>query len=416
MGIKETVNELWRKLARWRKRGAFEEQMSQNETKVLIIDRELSALESCVDCLSDGPYLVSTVMDSAFGLQIVKEFQPDLVVVDLDTDGVPGFQVIERIHEFDPTIIQIATAWSTTVSSTVEAIRKGAFEYLPKPYSKDELQIAAQRAIEHRRLIQEAASLRREREMLREQFAAIVSHELKSPLGSVLQNLYALEHDLAANLSEDHVARIGRMKGSINHLLDLIRSWLNVISGGGDINKIRENFKPVSIPEVIAKAIESVESHAVRKDIEIAPSIDDKAGFVHGDMVTLCEALVNLIGNAIKYTRMGSRIHVKATREGETIAIAVMDRGVGISKEDLPFIFGDFYVGKSAPVAERGTGLGLAITRRIVEAHGGSISVESALDKGSTFIIRLPAFKAGPSGEPQKPAARSARKRQGESK
>jgi signal transduction histidine kinase len=67
---------------------------------------------------------------------------------------------------------------------------------------------------------------------------------------------------------------------------------------------------------------------------------------------------------------------------------------VGIAKDDLPHIFGDFYVGKSAPKAERGSGLGLAITRRIIEAHGGSISVESALEKGSTFVISLPILKA----------------------
>ena len=132
MSTKETVRKIWRKLAWWRRRGAVEEQMSQTETKVLIIDKETAALESCIDCLAGGPFLVSTVMDCAFGLEIVKEFQPDLVIVDLNTNGVPGSEVIERIHAYDPTIIQIATAWSTTVSSTVEAIRKGAFEYLPK--------------------------------------------------------------------------------------------------------------------------------------------------------------------------------------------------------------------------------------------------------------------------------------------
>ena len=70
--------------------------------------------------------------------------------------------------------------------------------------------------------------------------------------------------------------------------------------------------------------------------------------------------------------------------------ISVTDRGVGIAEEDLPFIFGDFYIAESAPEAERGSGWGLAITRRIIEAHGGTISVESALEKGSTFMIRLP--------------------------
>jgi signal transduction histidine kinase len=389
--------------------------MGGSKTKILIIDMDKAVLDSCIETLIEGPYLVATVMDSGFGLEIIKEFQPDLVFVDLNTSGVPGHKALEHIREFDPTIVVIATAWATTVSSTVEAIRNGAFEYLPKPFTNDELHTTVAQGVERRKLVKEAASLRREREMLREHFAAIVSHELKAPIGNVLQNLYALEHDLSDQLTNEQADRMGRMKNSLDDLIDLIKSWLNVISDNGDISKIREKFIPISIPDVITKAIESVEAHAVRKDIELASSIEDNVRFVHGDMVTLCEALVNLIGNSIKYSRMGSRIHVKAERQGEAVLIAVMDRGVGISKEDLPYVFGDFYVGKSAPVDERGSGLGLAITRRIIEAHDGSISVESSLGKGSTFTIRLPALKAVPE-DPEQAEKVAVTIEQGESK
>jgi len=102
-----------------------------------------------------------------------------------------------------------------------------------------------------------------------------------------------------------------------------------------------------------------------------------------------------LLSNGVKYSRIGTQVRLKADVEGSQILIAVSDRGVGIADEDLPFIFGDFYVGKSAPPSERGSGLGLAITRRIIEAHGGSITVESALEKGSTFLIRLPVAGGG---------------------
>ena len=236
--------------------------------------------------------------------------------------------------------------------------------------------------------------------MLREHFAAIVSHELKAPLGAVQQNLFALEHELSDQLAEDQSNRFGRMKSSIDNLLKLIHTWLRVISADADIEKIQESFQPTSMATVISKSIESVEPHATRKDIKIVPSVEDQLGLVHGDEVTLREALVNLINNAIKYSRIGSQIRVKAEQSEDEIKIAVTDRGVGISEEDLPFIFGDFYVGKSAPEEERGSGLGLAITRRIIEAHDGSISVESALDKGSTFVIRLPVLNSETQSEP----------------
>jgi signal transduction histidine kinase len=389
--------------------------MSGDKAKILVIDQDKKLLDSCVDKLAARDHVVATVMDSAFGLEMIKEFQPDIVLVDLNTYGVPGIEALERIREFDPTIVVIATAWTTTVSSTVEAMRRGAFEYLPKPFSDDELCATIDHGIEHSSLIKETAFLRREREMLREQFAAIVSHELKAPLGSILQNLYVLEHELSEQLSQKQAERMGRMKTSIDDLLALIKSWLNVISDNGDISRIRENFEPVSIPEVIVKSIEGVDGHAVRKDIEVISSIEDDVGSVNGDRVHLCEAMINLLGNAIKYSHMGSRIHVKAEREGDSILIAVMDRGVGISKEDLPYVFGDFYVGKSAPVEARGAGIGLAITRRIIEAHDGSISVESSLGKGSTFTIQLPALEAVPE-EPIQAEVVAAKTGQGESK
>jgi signal transduction histidine kinase len=389
--------------------------MSSEETKVLIIDQDKTILDSCVEILADESLQVATVMDSAFGLEMIKAYHPDLVLVDLNTYGLPWGETMERIQKFDPTIVVIATAWATTVSSTVEAMRRGAYEYLPKPFTNDELCTIIAHGIEHSKLMKETLSLRREREMLREQFAAIVSHELKAPLGSVLQNLYVLEHELEDQLSEKQADRLGRMKTSIDDLLALIKSWLNLVSENGDISKIRENFEPVSISEVITKSIESVEGHAVRKDIEVIPVVEEAVGMVNGDRVHLAEALVNLLGNAVKYSHMGSRVHVTAERQGASIMISVSDRGVGISKDDLPFVFGDFYVGKSAPEEARGSGIGLGISRRIIEAHDGSISVDSSLGKGSTFTIQLPALDDVPA-EPIQADVVSANTGQGESK
>ena len=87
--------------------------MSSEETKVLIIDQDKTILDSCIETLADSSLKIATVMDSAFGLEMIKEYQPDLVVVDLNTYGVPGVEALERIREFDPTIVVIATAWAT---------------------------------------------------------------------------------------------------------------------------------------------------------------------------------------------------------------------------------------------------------------------------------------------------------------
>jgi len=374
--------------------------MREDKSKILIIDDEEVVLDSCIQTLEGGPYHVATARDGTFGLELVQEYRPDVIFIDLKMPGMSGFEVLDRIHTFDPTIVSIVITGYATVSSAVEAIKKGAYDFLPKPFTPDEFRVITRRGLERRRLVLETTALRREREMLREHFAAIVSHELKAPLGSVQQNLFALEHKLSDQLNKDQSRQFKHMKSSIDDLLKLIHTWLRVISADADITKLRENFQPISVETVISKAIESVQSHANRKDIEIVSSIEESLNPIYGDETTLMEAIVNLMGNAIKYSRMGSQVFVTAEEKEDNTLITVTDRGVGISDEDLPFVFGDFYVGKSSPDVERGSGLGLAITRRIAEAHDGSISVDSALGKGSTFVIRLPVMKTDHHNEP----------------
>lgn len=366
--------------------------MENGYSKILIIDDEEVVLDSCTQILEGNQYEVATTMDGTFGLEMVREFHPDIVFVDLKMPGISGFDVLEKIDQFDPTIVTIVITGYATVDSAVEAIKKGAYDFLPKPFTPDEFRMITKRGLERRQLVLETSALRHEREMLREQFAAIVSHELKAPLGAVQQNLFALEHELKEDLSEEQSKKLERMKNSIDNLLKLIHTWLRLISS--DIGKIREQFVPIQVGEVINEAVESVEPHAVRKDITIATALPEELPPINGDEVTLREAVVNLLSNAIKYSRIETQITVKAALEEDEVVLTVADRGVGISEEDLPFIFGDFYVGESAPPSERGVGLGLAITRRIIEAHDGSISVESALEKGSTFTIRLPIIES----------------------
>jgi len=362
-----------------------------NLSRILIIDDEEVVLDSCTRILKNGAYKIATATNGRLGLDLVKEFQPDLIYVDLKMPGISGIEVIEKIRDNDPTIVVIVITGFATVSSAVEAMKNGAYDFLPKPFTPDEFRLITQRGLDKRRLILETIQLRREKEMLREQFAAIVSHELKAPLGAVQQNLFVLVSELSNQLTEDQKARFGRMQTNISDLIKLILTWLRVLSV--DVLKIRENFKPTPISTIISKATENVLPTATRKDVEIISSVKEPLSLVNGDEGTLVETVVNILGNAIKYSRTGSRIILKAEEIENNIVISVVDTGIGISKEDLPYIFNDFYTGKDGQKIEKSSGLGLAITRRIIEAHNGSVSVESELGKGATFTIRLPVIK-----------------------
>jgi two-component system sensor histidine kinase/response regulator len=359
----------------------------ETKSKILIIDDEEVVLDSCTQILKGSSYQIATAPDGTKGLGLLAEFQPDLVFVDLKMPGLSGFEVLDKVHEFDPTIVTVVITGFATVSSAVDAMKKGAYDFLPKPFTPDEFRLITRRSIERRRLVLEAISLRREKELLREQFASIVSHELKAPLGAVQQNLFALEFELSNLLNENQKEKLERIKIRIDELLKLINSWLRVISV--DINKLKESFTRIDVIIPIRNAIESVESLAARKNIEVETAFDAQLPQISGDASSLSEVFVNIIGNAIKYSPDGTKVSVKTARQGDAILVSVKDSGVGISPEDLPHIFEGFYRGKSGQAAA-GHGIGLAVSRQIVDAHCGSITLDSELGKGTTFVVGLP--------------------------
>jgi two-component system sensor histidine kinase/response regulator len=361
-----------------------------DQSKILIIDDEEIVRDSCTAILSGSDYQVQTAKNGSLGLDLLQEYLPDIVFVDLKMPGISGFEVLEGITNFDPTIVTIVITGFATVSSAVDAMKKGAFDFLPKPFTPDELRLITRRGLEKRNLILETIALRREREMMREHFAAIVSHELKSPLSAVQQNLIALTNDLSDVLNEEQKGRLEKSKSRLADLMKLIHTWLRVMST--DIDEIQTQFKPNSVDELVLKAIDNVQPHAIRKAIDIVPTLEEPMNPVLGDEGTLVEALTNIIGNAVKYSHLGSQIDVQAQEKDGEILISIADTGVGIPEEDIAHIFDDFYIAKSAPKDARGSGLGLAITRRIIEAHDGSVTVTSELGKGSIFLIKLPAL------------------------
>ena len=361
------------------------------KSRILLIDDEEVVRDSCAQILAGGPYELASAADGTAGLALVEEFHPDLIFVDLKMPGISGFEVLEQVAAMDSTIVTIVITGFATVSSAIDAMKKGAYDFLPKPFTPEEFRLITRRSLEKRRLTLETIALRREKEMLREHFAHIVSHELKSPLNAVQQNLMALEFELSGSLTEVQKDKLGRAKNRLNDLIKLINSWLRAISI--DADQMKQAFTQISVKNEISRALENVEPYAVRKDIEIVASIGDSLPAVMGDDLSLSEAFGNIIGNAVKYSRDGSKVYVKAEENGNDILVSVKDEGIGIAAEDIPHIFEGFYRGKSGQAAASGHGIGLAVTRQIIEAHQGSIAVESEPGKGTTFLVRLPKSK-----------------------
>ncbi|WP_088889919.1 response regulator [Leptolyngbya ohadii] len=239
-------------------------------------------------------------------------------------------------------------------------------------------------ALDNVRLYQEA----QQANLAKDEFLAIVSHELRNPLNSMLGWAQLLRkrqfEDPTVSRAIETIERNAKLQNKlIEDLLDVSR----IIQ-----NQLEISRQSVSLVPVIDSVIEALQPSAKAKSIEIASSLDSAVGQVLGDESRLEQIVSNLLSNAIKFTPAGGRIEVGLQRAGSLAEITITDTGQGISANFLPFLFERFRQADSSKTrSQGGLGLGLAIVRHLVELHGGSVYATSAGEgKGSTFTVQLP--------------------------
>jgi GAF domain-containing protein len=254
-------------------------------------------------------------------------------------------------------------------------------------------------AIQNARLFQEIDDKGRELELAsrhKSQFLANMSHELRTPLNAILGYTELILDNIYGEAPEKMRAVLERVQTNGKHLLGLINDVL-------DLSKIEAgqltlSLNDYSLAELVQGVYVAVEPLASRKNLALTTKVEKGLPAGHGDERRLAQVLLNLVGNAIKFTDKGE-VAIEASAANGAFNLAVRDSGPGIAAADQQKIFEEFQqVDDTSTRQKGGTGLGLAISKRIVELHGGRIQVDSELGKGSTFTIRLP-VKAGSEGQ-----------------
>lgn len=360
-----------------------------NRKRILVIDDEESMRDSCTQILRKDRYGVETAPDGDSGLRKVRETNPDLVLIDLKMPGMSGMEVLEQIKTIDPSITSVVITGYATIESAVEATKRGAYDYLPKPFTPDELRIIVKRGLERRTLTLDAEALREERRKLQDNFITLVSHELRTPLVAVQQYCDTIAEGFAGEVASGQRKMLERIRDRVSGMLKLIGDWLNLarIEEG----KLVHNFKLISLRTVITQAVEDLRMAAEAQEITTEIQCPPGDALIEGDEETMRLVFANLIGNAIKYNSKRGRVEIKIEEDQDWVRVAVTDTGLGIPEESLPFIFDQFYrVKRKEQEDSTGSGLGLSIAKRIIEAHSGAIRVASELGRGSTFTVLLP--------------------------
>ena len=248
-------------------------------------------------------------------------------------------------------------------------------------------QAANEREQEALRTLQAQNERLLELDEMKQSFVSMVSHELRTPLTSIVGYLELMQEGEAGELTEDQAHFLEVMDRNATRLQRLVDDILMI--SRADSDRLTLTVEPVDVRQLVQRAVDSAGPVARNKGVELVARVEEELPELAGDRRLLAQLLDNLVSNAVKFTPAGGSVTVGASGDGEEVVIDVVDTGPGIPADEVPRLFDRFFRASTAADVP-GTGLGLAIAKVIVEAHGGSIGVESELGVGSTFRFVLP--------------------------
>ena len=374
--------------------------------RVLLVDDSLAdqrALRRSLEKDTETQWEVEVASSAEEALERLRTPPvPDALVLDFHLPGMDGVtllrEVRERRKERTPAVVVYTGSGSEAVA--VEAMKAGAHDYLLKEsFSPDRLRHSLRNAVEtvhmtyeledRRRQAERAERAAREALAVRDEFFAIATHDLKGPLQSILLSTQLLRRQLPAEAQTAGVkTRLEQILRGAQRMGDLIDHFLEVTRGGEKPLK-RE---PMDLFALVRAKVRELGPLMATHPVYLHVEGTDFLG--KWDEASLERVLDNLLGNAVKYSPRGGSIDVWLSEESPGpegwVRLRVQDQGMGIPAEDLPHIFERFRRGRNVAPVISGSGVGLASAHRLVELHGGTLTVESEEGRGSTFTVRLP--------------------------
>ena len=393
-----------------------------SKPKILIVDDEPRMCKSLELILSRHNYQIKTANDVKSSIDIISHERFDLILTDIVMNDSDGFQVMDHInrHNID-TVVVMMTGYAST-DTAVEALRKGAYDYIRKPFETEEVINTIENALSQRRLLakqreaeeelreahleleqeveERTADLRKANEQLIRserlaatgQLAASIAHEINSPLQaiSVLLGSMGKQYRDDAHLIEN----IDILKQAIGNISDTVRSLLDLNRPGMEL-KQRSN-----INEVIRQTLTLARNLLKRNQIKVQLDLSSEIPNINLSPQQMYQMFLNLINNAIegmigqieplsgvpREESPNKEIRISSKIESDQICIRISDTGPGIPEKDLQFLFDPFFTSKK----KMGLGVGLSICYGIVEDHNGTITAENDPESGAVFTIRLP--------------------------
>jgi len=379
--------------------------------RILIVDDDPSLLKALPEAvrLRLKNVAVDTCDSAAEALGKIGSTDYDAIVADIKMPGMDGLALLAEIRTLRPDTPTVLITGHGHDDLAVLALRGGAYDFVQKPIDRDYIVGSLTRAIEERerrrrveeqqvflgqhaelleKIVEERTRELREANRLKDQFMAMLSHELRSPLGAIRMWASLLR---SGKLDAERTARaIEAIERSAITQGQLVEDLLDVsrITAG----KLVLDARPIDLAAVAEAAVDAVRTDAEAKQVRLEQVFELGEGRIQGDPARLQQVVWNLLANAVKFSPRGGRVLLRLARADGQAIISVRDEGEGIAAEFLPHIFEPFRQADGTSTrAYGGLGLGLAIVHDVVELHRGTIEVESkGKGQGATFTVKLP--------------------------
>jgi two-component system sensor histidine kinase/response regulator len=317
----------------------------------------------------------------------MNEGPTDILILDHKLPDMAGLDILDRLSKSSLDLLVIMITAYASLETAVTATRRGAYDFLAKPFTPEELRGAVRKAARHLILQRQARRLAEEKRQVRFQFVSVLAHEMKSPIAAIEGYLQMMRERSIGDRLEDYDRMFDRCLIRIEGMRKMITDLM-------DLTSIESGQRPrvittVDLTEAARQAVENVKSETERRNISLQMDIPAGA-YMEADRAEVEMIFSNLISNAVKYNRDGGSVHLSVLANGEEVRIQVEDTGIGMTQEEIQRLFADFSRIKNEKTRHiLGSGLGLSTLKKLVTLYDGDINVKSKPDVGSTFTATI---------------------------
>ena len=370
-----------------------------NTLKVLVVDDEPGICSGISRILrnfnvgypfmdEDFTFDVKEASTGEDALGMIHKDQIDIILLDNKLPGMDGIEVLEQIKKENLDILVMMITSYASLDLAVKATQNGAYNFVPKPFTPQELKSAMENITKHLFLRRMTKDMDEGAKQARFQFLSLLSHELKSPVNAVEGYLRMMLDKQVGDSIDDYKVMIDRSLERIKGMRTLITDLLDLtkIESGQKTRNIQE----IDVSQIARKTLDNIEPFALQKNVKLFLDLPDNIKF-DADENEMEIIFNNLLSNAIKYNKEEGEVSITIKSDHEKLIIIVEDTGIGMNKEEMNGLFQEFVRIKNSKTKNiSGSGLGLSIVRKIVEEYNGKVNVESKPDKGSKFTISMP--------------------------